>query len=100
MWAAAANVAATYGIHRTAKALGLDYAGLKKHVKPAAPQPSSPPEERPPAFVEVVPAPSANSRDCVIELENRGGVKMRIRFAQAHAANLLARLTPFWGGRR
>ena len=33
LWATAAEIALRYGVHRTARVLHLDYAGLKKRVE-------------------------------------------------------------------
>jgi len=63
-----------YGINRTARALRLDYYALKEHAAAAAES-----GERAPKFVEVLPgAMSASRPECIIELEDSGGTKMRI----------------------
>lgn len=55
-WAEAVTLAQRHGLNRTARALRLDYGGLRKRM----PQPAQP------AFVEFRPAASS---ECVIELE-------------------------------
>jgi hypothetical protein len=72
LWAGAVRCAKRYGIYQTARALGLDYACLKRRVmaSPAAP-PSSP------AFVEFL-APGHGPPDCVLEIQSESGAKLRI----------------------
>jgi hypothetical protein len=74
LWKAAARCAARFGIHPTARALGLDYAALKRHMPTVAkptPAVASP-------FVEFVPSALSAAPECVVELENRSGSKLRI----------------------
>ena len=75
LWRQAAQLACAYGIHRTAKALRLDYYSLKKRVAAAAGS-----GERGPQFVEILPGGMAATRpECLIEVEDPSGAKMRIR---------------------
>lgn len=71
IWAAATEMAERHGLHRTAKALRMDYMRLKKRL-PAAVQP----RPAPPAFLELL-ASSAGQAECVVELESTHG-KMRV----------------------
>ena len=71
IWAAAAEMAQRHGLHRTAKALRLDYMRLKKRL-PAGAQP----RPAPPAFLELLASP-AGLAECVVELESTHG-KMRV----------------------
>ena len=82
LWRQAAQLACAYGIHRTAKALRLDYYSLKKRVAAAAGS-----GERGPQFVEIpaggplgLPGGMPAARpECLIEVEDPSGAKMRIR---------------------
>ena len=75
LWREAAELAGSYGINRTAKALRLDYYSLKNRVAAAARS-----GERASGFVEILPGGMPVSRpECTIEVEDRSGVKMRIR---------------------
>jgi hypothetical protein len=68
IWAAAAEAARRHGLHLTSKALRMDYAGLKKRLRPATQiAPASP------AFLELL----ATSTECVVELESNGS-RMRV----------------------
>jgi hypothetical protein len=67
-------LARTHGINRTARALRLDYYSLQKRVVAAAR-----PGERVPEFVELLPGGLPASRpECLIEVEEPGGAKLRI----------------------
>ena len=71
LWREAAELACAYGINRTAKALRLHYYSLQNRVADAARS-----GERAPEFVEILPAPRP---ECLIEVEDGSGAKMRIR---------------------
>ena len=75
LWREAAELAGSYGINRTARALRLDYYSLKKRVAVAARS-----GKCAPAFVELLPGGMpVSGPECLIEVEDGGGVKMRIR---------------------
>ena len=68
-------MACAHGINRTAQALRLDYYSLKKRAAAAART-----GERAPEFVEVLPGGMPAPRpECLIEIEEASGAKMRIR---------------------
>jgi hypothetical protein len=75
LWAAAVELAGQQGLYRTAKALRLDYAVLKKRMAAGSP----PPATAPPAFVELLNPAGPMAADCLIELEGAGGGHMRIQ---------------------
>lgn len=92
LWAAAAELAKRYGVNPTARALRLDYTGLRKRVenrdrpkpkKGAAPSP---------AFVELLtPLPGAVT-SCSVEVESVQGCKLRLELkavATTELANLI-----------
>jgi hypothetical protein len=66
IWTAAAQVAQQHGLHLTSKTLRLDYAGLKKRLRPAT--------QASPAFLELL---AAAPSECVVELESTGS-RMRV----------------------
>jgi len=77
LWREAAQLACAHGINRTAMALQLDYYALKKRAAAAARS-----GERAAEFVEILPGGLPTPRpECTIELEDAGGVKMRIHLA-------------------
>ena len=109
LWAAAARIASTCGMSQTAKTLGVNYHALKQHVDKAIAARGGPEKrdvgKRRPSAVEVssepifleLPAPiPLGSHQCVVELEDVTGAKMRVCL-QDHAAPDLAALSrSFW----
>ena len=71
LWAAATEMAQRHGLHRTAKALRMDYMRLKKRLPAGVPS-----RPAPPAFLELL-APPGGLPECVVELESPHG-KLRV----------------------
>lgn len=74
LWAAAVSCAAESTAYRTAQVLGLDSGKLKRKMSPATKRS----KKRSPAFVELLPASRAPLAECVLEIENRAGSRLRI----------------------
>ena len=91
IWEAAVEMAQRHGLHRTSKALRMDYSRLKKRL-PAGTQPSRP---APPAFLELLAAPTTGPVECVVELESAGD---RMRVTMKGAALDWASLLHAWRG--
>ena len=91
LWANAVALARQRGLYQTARALHLDYGGLKAHVE-AADARGRP--RRTPAFVELSGSALADLTPSVIELTGPGGtVRLRIPgLALADLATLSRRL--------
>jgi hypothetical protein len=91
LWAAAAKLAGSYGICRTAKALRVDYYSLKERVESAAT--AGLPQGK---FLEL-PLPSPTSLgECTVEWEDAAGSKMRVHLKGFHAPDLAALGRSFW----
>jgi hypothetical protein len=89
LWRQAAELARSHGIHRTARALRLDYYSLKKHLATTARS-----AERLPEFVEFLPGrPPASWPECLIEIENPDGTKLRMHLQGGNLPDVAA-LTP------
>ena len=108
IWQAAAALAAEHGLHRVAKALRLNYPDLKRRteamtsggpplkkaasvaesISPAAKNPAS-------AFVALDWDPGLVAAPCVVEIENRAGMKMKISLRQPGGAELAALVAAF-----
>jgi hypothetical protein len=74
LWREAAKLASTHGINRTAQALRLDYYSLQKRTTAVACS-----GVRTPEFVEFMPGGIPAPRpECLIEVEEPGGAKLRI----------------------
>jgi hypothetical protein len=97
LWAAAAELAREHGVSRIAKKLGLDFGSLKMRMEGVAGAAGATAEPR---FVEVFAAPAASAevmRECVIELENEHGAKMRVELNGPGLAGLAHLCSSFWG---
>ena len=120
LWTAAVKSAGKYGLHRTARALRLDYYALKKRVAAAekrveaagsrrasggkvASHPLSDRQAVPvdgqavATFLELTPPASGSPRECILELEDPGGAKMRVHLRGVEAPDLTALSRSFWG---
>lgn len=90
LWAAAVGLVPRVGLCRTATVLKLDYYALKKrcdHKVSAKPK-----------FVELpVVAASAATPECLIELEDSSGAKMRIHL-KGDAVDIGQLTSAFWSG--
>jgi hypothetical protein len=95
LWESAVQVARGCGVNRTAKALHLDYNDLKKRLKA-----SRGIQESAPAFIELLPAVTPSTPECIIECENGNGAKMRVHIKGIEAPDLNALSSAFWRGKR
>jgi hypothetical protein len=95
LWESAVQVAGECGLNRTAKTLHLDYYALKKRLDAC-----SAGRGPAPSFIELSPAATGSTPECVIELENRNGAKMRIHIKGMGTPDLNALSSAFWRGKR
>jgi hypothetical protein len=77
LWQSAVDLAKEHGVNPTAKALGLDYGGLRKRLTGSSGQRRKP---VPAGFVELVAPRSVKWEECVIEFESARGSKMRVQW--------------------
>ena len=97
LWAAAVKMARICGIHRTARALRVDYYVLKKRVEQQVAQTPGVPEAGAVAtFIELASPARAGSCECILELENVGGAKMRVHLKGVEAPDLAALSRSLW----
>jgi hypothetical protein len=86
-----------YGMNRTARALRLNYYGLKKRVERQAVAAAGASETKGTArFVELAPFSSVGGCECLLELENVGGAKMRVHVKGIAVPDLVALSQTFW----
>ena len=83
LWNLAVRLVSRHGLHRTARALKLDYYSLKKRVDADSPQPPSPGR----AFVEI-PTPLDVSKQAHFELDNGAGATLRVQLVGYEPADL------------
>jgi len=100
LWAAAVKLADRYGIHRTAKALQVDYYSLKKRVggAPAVTAGKLPAVTAGARFLELPAGAWAGSGECTLELEDAGGAKLRVHLKGFEAPDLAVLSRSFWQG--
>ncbi len=104
LWASAVKLAGRYGIHRTAKALRVDYYALKKRVErndgiAGAQQDSAATASKTASEAEFLELPTAawpGSGECTLELEDAIGAKLRVHLKGFAAPDLAALSRSFW----
>lgn len=100
LWAGAVAAGVEHGAYRVAAELHLDYAVLKRRTALAKGKASA--IERAPRFVELraaaVPmaAAGASHPECVVELDNARGAKMRVVLSGNGLCGLSALCSAFW----
>lgn len=77
LWQAAVEVAKSYGVNKTAQALGVDYYELKRRLG-SGPGAGAVEEGELGRFVELVAVGPAVDGECVVEVESGGGTKLRV----------------------
>lgn len=100
LWAGAVAAAVEYGAYRVAADLHLDYAVLKRRA--AGVGSAAPSTELAPRFVELF-APAGPTRaavasppECVVEVANGRGAKMRVELNGSGLAALGVLCSAFW----
>ena len=94
LWATAVEVAQEQGLNRAARGLRLNYYDLKKHV--AAARASACPRHDNGPFVELIAPQASGPMECIVDLENAAGAKMRVALKGGHTADLMALSRAFW----
>ena len=77
LWSVATRAARQFGVHRTCRALRLDYVVLKRHLQ-AEEAKEALRHDTVPSFVELVPGGRSSPTECVVEIEDPSGARMRI----------------------
>ena len=87
----------TYGVARTAAALKLNYYDLQKRLQArTSPTGNSARPSPVPSFVELPAAALVGPTECLIELENAAGSKMRLHLKGAPTADLVTLSGRLW----
>jgi hypothetical protein len=95
LWATATELATRYGVHPTARALRLDYTGLRRRVEKRAAQKSTPAEAA--AFVELVGPAAGTWTNCSVEVESAQGGKLRLDLKAVATRELVDLIRAFIG---
>ena len=94
LWAAAVSLTAKHSISQISKELVLDYSTLKKRA--AIKNTDSPASMNPPGFIEVNLEPPAAVSECIVEMQDILGSKMRMHFRGKTDFDLLELAKAFW----
>jgi hypothetical protein len=94
LWASAVELAREHGLHRTARALRLNYYSLKERLSAVAGQPGRSPNKA--TFVELLPPVASGLSACTIEMENVQGGKMKIHLQGLGSPDLAVLSDSFW----
>jgi hypothetical protein len=92
LWARAATLAAQHGICKTARALHLDYASLKRKTNLSAPP--SPPAT---TFIELLSPVTGQIAECALEIESSRGGRMRVVMKNLAPGGLASIIRDFVG---
>jgi hypothetical protein len=92
LWSLAMELAAIYGVCKTASTLKLDYYGLKKRLGES----TSAAAADQTAFLEIPISSLAVASECLIECENSAGARMRIHVNGIALSDLAALGRSLW----
>lgn len=95
LWQAAVQTARKHGVSQTSEQLGIDYYSLTRRLK-GSPQAAS--GSRPAQFVEIPGKVLSAHPECVLELQDRDGLRLRVELRDAQSVESLAR--SLWKERR
>lgn len=94
LWTAATELAKRHGMYQTARALRLDYAGLKKRVENHNPAKRSRTTGAP-SFMEFIAPGAKPVRDCTVEVERVHGGKLRLNLKAVATSELVNLIRAF-----
>ena len=93
LWRAAVAAAREHGVSKVASALRLDYYGLKERLESA---PVSEPESAGRGGFLEIPLLTPSSSECVLELEDGQGARLRVELKGAVPAELETLARTLW----
>jgi hypothetical protein len=94
LWISAVELAREHGLHRTARALRLNYYSLKERLSAVEGPPCS--SQNQATFVELLTPGARGLSACTIEMENTQGGKMKINLQGLGSADLAVLSDSFW----
>ena len=94
LWAAAVSLTANHCLSQISKELVVDYSALKKRV--AIKKKTAAASMSPSGFIEVNLEPPATVSECIVEMQDIGGAKMRMHFRGKTDFDLLELAKAFW----
>ncbi len=96
LWDMAAKLSETYPINQIAKALHLNHTSLKNRVDKMKTKESSIKEVQITSFVELNFEQFPSASECIVEMQDRTGAKMRMCFKGKTDFDLLELAKTFW----
>lgn len=98
LWQAAAEVfkIGDHSLHRISKTLHLNQTALKKYVQQQIPRAIKVEHEETPSFIAIELDSSLPVSECVIEMEDTAGAKMRMCLRGGTDPNILEICKSFW----
>jgi hypothetical protein len=100
LWQAAVGLSKEYTINQISKALRLSYTDLKKRVmaqnKETLPVTKTQPDMK---FIELGVEPSSSTPECIVEMEDGNGGKMRIHLCGQTDLDFYELSRAFWSKR-
>ena len=94
LWAAAVSLTANHCLSQISKELVVDYSALKKRV--SIKKKDSAAKMSPPGFIELNLEPPAAASECIVEMQDILGSKMRMHFRGKTDFDLLELAKAFW----
>jgi hypothetical protein len=98
LWGAAVALTKQYPINRVSKALRLNYTELKNHSQPQ--NSIQQVENKTSTFVELDGSDVLTPSECIVEMEDSAGAKMRLCFRGKTDFDLLELGKTFWNHKR
>jgi hypothetical protein len=95
LWKSAADLACAYGLSKTARTLRLNYYSLKERIE-AGSQQGFRGGDATPAFMELIPQPAAAISECIMEMEDPSGARMRIHLKGSRVPDIKDLSDSFW----
>ena len=97
LWKQAVELYPAYTISKISTTLALSYTDLKKRIQQKPENFSVRENETPPTFIELgFPQPSPSIAECVVEMEDSSGAKMKMCFRGRTDFDLLELGKSFW----
>lgn len=96
LWETAARLAGTHGIGAVARALGLDFYGLKRRVVNVKTRTTA----TPPVFVDLGVGAISGGPGCVVELQAAGDAKLTVRLPDSATLDLVSLAEILWRSQR
>ena len=94
LWAAAVSLTSKYSISQISRELVLDYSTLKKRA--AIKKKDAAVSTNPPDFIEVNLESAAAVAECIVEMQDIAGAKMRMHFRGKSDFDFLELAKAFW----